>query len=213
MQKGELNLITVGLAKRTEISGRATADQRNHNLPIEKGKNLRCLACSTLIGFAILFFTLPSAPARANEDSDLHRGREDNDKCIYAEIAALQAQVTSLQPSVSELQGQVRALQTANTSLQTSNTALETRLAAVQSNHALLIGPFVSVASGSMNGVNGPQYHVHGSKYSYRQRCDRDRKGHRELQGFKVSRDLPIRRAWQSIHCKWHWSNGPRFQA
>jgi hypothetical protein len=172
MQKGELNLITVGLAKRTEISGRATADDRNHNLRIEKGKNLRSLACSTLIGFAILFFTLPSAPARANEDSDLHRGREDNDKGIHAEIAALQAQVTSLQSSVSELQGKVRALQTANTSLQTSNTALETRLAAVQPRAS--DWPFCQRRVGLDEWRKRTAYHVHGRKYSYRQRCDRD---------------------------------------
>ena len=100
MQKGELNLITGGLAKRMEISGKATADERNHNLRIEKGKKLRCLACSTLIGFAILFHPAVRA-CTPNQDSDLHGGREDNTKKRTA-------------------------------------------------------------------------YHVHGRKYSYRQRCDRD---------------------------------------
>jgi hypothetical protein len=58
------------------------------------------------------------------------------------EIEALEAKVESLQATVSALQGQV--------------TSLQTQLAAVQSNHALALGPFVSVDLNPEIGVKGP---------------------------------------------------------
>jgi hypothetical protein len=61
---------------------------------------------------------------------------------IRAEIAALQTQVASLQSTVSALRGQV--------------TTLQTELAAIQSNHALALGPFVSVDPNPEIGVAGP---------------------------------------------------------
>ena len=133
---------------------------------------------STFLGslmVAGLFIVL--APVRADNDKDMHPGREDNDRGIRAEITALQAQVAALQSSVSTLQDQVNTLKTANSdlenqinslqtssakvqnqvnSLETSNTTLQKQLAAVQSNHALLLGPFVNVDPNPEIGVKGP---------------------------------------------------------
>jgi hypothetical protein len=61
---------------------------------------------------------------------------------IPAEIAALKAQVAALQNQVTTLQKQ---------------------LAAVQSNKALGLGPFVSVVSGLVDGVNGPHIYFTGA--------------------------------------------------
>jgi hypothetical protein len=71
-------------------------------------------------------------PARADDDE---RGG-------HKETEALEAKVASLQAAVSALQDQV--------------TTLQTQLAAVQSNHALLLGPFVSVDPNPEIGVVGP---------------------------------------------------------
>jgi hypothetical protein len=78
-----------------------------------------------------MLIVLAPIPGWADKEKDMHPGREDNDKGIRVEIAALQVQVASLQSIVSTPQGQV--------------TTLQTELAAVQSNHALALGPFVSV--------------------------------------------------------------------
>ena len=56
-------------------------------------------------------------------------------KCLLTAITALQAQVTTLTSQVSSLQ---------------------TTLTAVQNNHALALGPYVSVVSGTENGLKGP---------------------------------------------------------
>ena len=179
MRTRELDHATIEVANTTDMSGKATADEINRGLRIGKGENVRLIACSTIWSLMVtgLFLSLAATPAPAEEDHDRHGGREDNDKGIHAEIAALQAQVTSLQSTVSGLQGQVSALQTANTvqqnqitslqtnnaklqnqvnGLQTSDTTLQTQLAAVQSNPALALGPFVSVDPNPEIGVVGP---------------------------------------------------------
>jgi hypothetical protein len=166
MQMTELDRSIIGVANRTDLSSRATADEKDRGLRIGKRGNLRRLACSTLIGSLMaagLVFTLAPRPARADEDNDIHRGGEDNDKGIRAEIAALQAQVASLRSTVSGLQVQASALQTANTSLQngfnnlqSSNVTLETQLATVKSNRALLLGQFVNVDFAIEKGVRAP---------------------------------------------------------
>ena len=56
-------------------------------------------------------------------------------RCLLTAITALQAQVTSLTSQVSSLQ---------------------TMLTAVQNNHALALGPYVSVDSSAENGLKGP---------------------------------------------------------
>ncbi len=63
-------------------------------------------------------------------------------RCLLTAITALQAQVTTLQGQVTTLTSQVSSLQTT--------------LTAVQNNHALALGPFVSVVSGTENGLKGP---------------------------------------------------------
>ena len=96
-----------------------------------------------------LFVAFAPMPARADNDKDSRRGRDDDDRGIRAEVEALRAQVISLVRTVSTLQSQVH-------SLETSNATLQTHLAAVQSNHALLLGPFVSVDPNPEIGVIGP---------------------------------------------------------
>jgi hypothetical protein len=159
MQKRELDCVTVGVAHRTDIRGKAIADETDRGLRIAKGKTLRRIACSTLIVVAGLCFALATKSARANDDNDRHGERQDNnEKGLPAQIAALRAQVESLQSNVSALESQV-------STLQTSNAALEKQLDAVQSNKALQLGPFVSVVSGAspIDGVKGPHIYFTGA--------------------------------------------------
>jgi hypothetical protein len=145
MQRTVLNRATIGVVSNRDMSGMATADQTNCGLRTGKGSELWRIACLTLLGslmVAGLSIVLAPMSARADDDKDGHRGHEDNDKGIRAEIAALKAQVADLQSQVN--------------SLQTSNTTLQKQLAAVQSNHALLLGPFVTVDPNPEIGVIGP---------------------------------------------------------
>jgi hypothetical protein len=103
-----------------------------------------------------LFFALTVTPTRADEDNDGKREREDNDRGIRAEIAALRAQVASLRSSVSALQGQID-------SLQSSNKSLQSQLTVVQSNRALALGPFVTVEPDPKLGVVGPDITFRGA--------------------------------------------------
>jgi len=166
MQKRKLNCATIQVASSMDISGRAAAAEMNCGLRTGKEGSVRRIVCSTfmwsltVVGLCI---SLAPLPARADDDKDSRRGQEDNDGGIRAAITALQAQVASLQTTVSALQDQVNTLKAANTglqneinSLQTSNTALQKQLAAVQSNHALALGPFVSVDPNPEIGVRGP---------------------------------------------------------
>jgi hypothetical protein len=163
MRRRELNCATNKLANNRKISGGATADEINCCLQIGKGSKLWRIACSTFLRSLMvssLCIVLAPAPGRAENDNDkdAHPGREDNDKGIRAEIAALQAQVTSLRSTVSGLQGQVQILQNSNKSLQS-------QLTVVQSNPALKLGPFVTVVSGPgmIDGVKGPHIYFTGA--------------------------------------------------
>ncbi len=159
MQKRKLDCVTVGVAHRTDTRGKAIADDTERGLRIAKGKNLRRIACSTLVALAGLCFALATKPARANDDHDRHGERQDNnEKGLPAQIAALRAKVESLQSNVSALESQVGTLQT-------SNAAIEKQLNAVQSNKALQLGPFVSVVSGAspIDGVKGPHIYFTGA--------------------------------------------------
>jgi hypothetical protein len=94
-----------------------------------------------------LCFVLTPVPGWADKDDNPHPGREDNDKGLRAEIAAVQAQVTSLRSSVSELQSEVKSLQNSNTSLQNQLTV---------AHNVLALAPFVSVDPNPAIGVIGP---------------------------------------------------------
>ena len=163
MQQKELNCATVTVVKRMKIRGRVTAEEMDRGLRTGKKRSFWRTASLTFLGtLTVAGFFVPLS-ARADHDEDSRHGREDNDKGIRAEIAALKAQVATLQSSVSTLQDQVKTLKTANVSqkneinsLQTSNTTLQKQLTAVQSNHALLLGPFVSVDPNPEIGVIGP---------------------------------------------------------
>jgi hypothetical protein len=168
MQRRELNHATVELASSMDISGRAPAAEKNRHSRTGKNRSFWRIASLIFLGSltaASFFIAVAPLPARADEDS--RHGHEDN---IHEEIAALQAQVAALQHQVNTLQTansdqqkEINSLQTSNAklqnqvnSLQTSNTALQKELAAVQSNHALALGPFVSVDPNPEVGVRGP---------------------------------------------------------
>jgi hypothetical protein len=152
MQTKELYRATMEVASTRDTRGTATANDVKCSLRTRKGRNLWRITCSipfgTLIG-AGLFIALAPMSLRADSDEGSRPRREDDDRGIRAEIAALRAQVTSLQIIVSTLQSQVH-------SLQDNNTTLQTHLAVIQSNHALLLGPFVSVDPNPQIGVIGP---------------------------------------------------------
>jgi len=152
MQHAVHNRGAIELANKLEISGGVTANEINRGFRIEKERSFLQIASLTFLGTltAISFLVaVAPLPARADHDEDSRRGHEDNDKGIHAEIAALQAQVAALQH-------QVETLQTANADLQNEVTSLQSQLATVQSNHALLLGPFVSVDPNPEIGVIGP---------------------------------------------------------
>jgi hypothetical protein len=163
MQTKILIPATIGVADKTIRGSLVTADETSRGLQFEKRRNLQSVALLGVVAVACLFFALVLIPARAEEDNDIHFRPEDNDKSIRAEIASLRAEVSSLRSRVSDLRGEVGALQTSNTGLQTGNTALEARLAAVESNHALQLGPFVSLNPDPETGVTGPNITFSGA--------------------------------------------------
>src|SRR6266446_3638022 len=145
MQRRELNCATFEVANNRDIGGRVIADEIYRGLRTGKERIIGRIASLPFLGslmVAGLFVAVVPLPARADNDEDARHGREDNEKGIRAEIAALKAQVTDLQNQVN--------------SLQTSNTTLQNQLAAVQSNPALALGPFVSVDPNPEIGVAGP---------------------------------------------------------
>ena len=152
MEETELNRATIGVVNRTDIRGRATADEMNRGLRTGKERSFWRITSLTFLRsltVAGLFVAVVPMPVRAADDENSRHGHEDNDRGLRAEITALQVQLASLQSTVSALQDQVN-------SLQASNTALKSQVAAVQSNHALLLGPFVSVDPNPEIGVIGP---------------------------------------------------------
>jgi hypothetical protein len=143
---------TIKVANTPDISGTVTVNEFNLSLRTQKGRSPGRIICSILLRSLMavaLFIVLTPLPVRADNDENSRRGREDDERAIREEFAALRAQVTALQTTVSTLQSQVH-------SLQTSNTTLQTHLAAIQSNHALLLGPFVSINPNPQIGVIGP---------------------------------------------------------
>jgi hypothetical protein len=149
-QMRELDCATIRVSKTTDMSGTANADEINRGGQFGKRKNIRHLASSTFLRFlqvSALCFVLTPVPGWADKDDNPHPGREDNDKGLRAEIAAVQAQVTSLRSSISELQSEVKSLQNSNTSLQNQLTA---------AHNVLALAPFVSVDPNPAIGVIGP---------------------------------------------------------
>jgi hypothetical protein len=157
MQRREFNRATIRGADRTDISGRATADEINGGLRTGKEARFWRIASLTFLGpltVAGLLVVVAPLAVRADNDEDSRHGREDNDRGIRAEITALQAQVASLQSTVSTLQGQVN-------SLQTSNTTLQSQLA--HAKNVLALDPFVSVDPNPEIGVIGPNITFSGA--------------------------------------------------
>jgi trimeric autotransporter adhesin len=135
MQLMELNCVTVKVAIYWGSGDGAAADETDCNLGTRKGRNcLRkdCLVYLVHLTVLGLFVALAPMPTMAGED----------ERREHKEIEALEAKIASLQAAVSALQDQV--------------TRLQTQLAVVQSNHALALGPFVSVDPNPEIGVRGP---------------------------------------------------------
>jgi hypothetical protein len=142
MQERELNCATIAVANWTDISGRATAEETNHGLRIGKGRSFGRAARLTILRSLIAVgFVVALAPLSAQADEE-ERGR-------HRKFEALEAKVESLQATVSALESQIDTLQK--------------QLAVVQSNKALALGPFVSVVSGLLDGVNGPHIYFTGA--------------------------------------------------
>jgi cell division protein FtsB len=135
MQERELNCATIGVANRTDISGRATAEETSRASRIGKGRSFGRIASLTILrsliaaGFVV---ALAPLPAQADEEE---RGRDKKFEALEAKLESLQATVSALESQIDTLQKQ---------------------LAAVQSNHALLLGPFVNVDPNPEIGVIGP---------------------------------------------------------
>ena len=164
MKERELYRANIGVAQTTAMSGRATADEISRSYRTGKERSFWRIACLTFLGsltVAGFLIAVAPLPAHADNDKDSRHEREDNDRGIREEIAAVQAQVTSLQSAVSALHDQVNKLQTANTGLQneinslhTSNTTLQNQLA--HAKNVLALDPFVSVDPNPEIGVRGP---------------------------------------------------------
>jgi hypothetical protein len=149
MQRRVFNCATIRMAN-TDMSGRATADEMNRDLRTRKERSFWHIANLTFLGFltvAGLLVAIAPMPVHADDDKDRHRGPEDNDKGIHAEIAALQA-------TVSTLQHQVNTLQTVNADLQNELTTLQNQLA--NAKNVLALDPFVRVDPNPEIGVIGP---------------------------------------------------------
>jgi hypothetical protein len=171
MREKEFSLASLELASNQEGSG---------GLWIERRKRSWRMASSTFF-WSFWFLGLLVIPGllsgQAEDEKDARLQRDNYERGIRPEIAALLSKIDRLQAAVSGLQDKVGALQTANVefgnqvktletseanlqtevnSLQASNTTLKSELAAVQSNHALALGPFVSVNPNSEIGVAGP---------------------------------------------------------
>jgi FtsZ-binding cell division protein ZapB len=156
MQERELNCATIGVANRTDISARATAEETSRASQMGKGRSFGRIASLTIlrsliaVGFVV---ALAPMPAQADEEE---RGRDKKFEALEAKVESLQATVSALESQIDTLQAGNTALQNEIKSLKTSNTTLQTQLAAVQSNHALLLGPFVNVDPNPEIGVIGP---------------------------------------------------------
>jgi len=156
MQERELNCATIGVANRTDISGRATAEETNHGLRIGKGRSFGRIASLTILRSLIAAsFVVALAPLPAQADEE-ERGRDKKFEALEAKVESLQATVSALESQIDTLQAGNTTLQNEIKSLKTSNATLQSQLAAVQSNHALLLGPFVNVDPNPEIGVIGP---------------------------------------------------------
>jgi hypothetical protein len=149
MEWRELKRATLEVASNAGLSGEATAKEANGRLRIAREKSLRHVSGLIVRGalmMACLLTGFGLAPAWA----------EEKERGIRQEVEALEAKMESLEQTVSALQSQIGSLLTSNTTLRDQVNALQTRLATVQSNHALQLGPFVSVDPYPKIGVRGP---------------------------------------------------------
>jgi cell division protein FtsB len=135
MKERELSLATSKVAEIKIVSGRATDKEINCCLRTGKQRSFGRIAILTILRSLIAAgFVVALAPMLAQADEE-ERGRDKK-------IEALEAKLESLQATVSALESQIDTLQS--------------KLVAVQSNHALLLGPFVSVDPHPEIGVVGP---------------------------------------------------------
>src|SRR5258707_15133021 len=154
MKERELNCATIGVAIRTDISGRATAEETSRALRIGKwrifGRTANLTILRSLIAASFVLALAP-LPARADEEE---RGRDKK-------FEALEAKVESLQATVSALESQIDTLQK--------------QLAVVQCNKALALGPFQR-RFGLGRRRKRTSYLFHRRQYPYRERFRLDRR-------------------------------------
>jgi hypothetical protein len=129
-----LDRATIGVVSRMDMRCRATADKIKPGSQNEKNGYFWDIASSAIPGSLLAIGLLVALLAPLPARAD--------EGGIPVEIAALKAQVAALQKQV---------------------TTLQTQLTAVQSNKAFGLGPFVSVVSGLVDGVNGPHIYFTGA--------------------------------------------------
>jgi hypothetical protein len=142
MQRRKLDCATICVAKCHEASSEAPAEKIHQWLRTTKGKarlGKMCLSSLALLtGAAVFLAAVPMSGVAGENERDGHK-----------KLEKLEKEVASLKEAAAVLQGQV--------------TALQTQLAALQSNHALALGPFVSVDPNPKVGVSGPNIIISGA--------------------------------------------------
>lgn len=150
MQRRRFIRATMFGANHRSIGGEVAAQSAFRGLRTGKGSKRAGKDYLPLVVYLLvagLFAALAPAFATAGEDE---RGRQGEDERTRNRgIEALEAKIAFLEVSVSALQGQV--------------TKLQSQLTEVQCNHALALGPFVSVNAKSEIGVNGPNITFQGA--------------------------------------------------
>ena len=111
MQERKLNCATIGVANRTDISGRATAEETNHGLRIGKGRSFGRIASLTILrSLLAASFVVALAPLPAQADEE-ERGRDKKFEALEAKVESLQAIVSALESQIDTLQGRLSAVQ------------------------------------------------------------------------------------------------------
>jgi hypothetical protein len=103
---------------------------------------------------AVIAIGLPSFASAEDPEAKSCTATSTSGKCLLREIAALKGQITTLQGQVTTLQGQL-----AGTSTSTLDTDIETLQSTVNSTkaqNAIALGQYVSVNTGTLNGLAGP---------------------------------------------------------
>ena len=77
-------------------------------------------------------------------------------EALQTALSTANSNISTLQTGLTTANSNISALQSSNTTLTSEVSTLQTALTTVQNNNALALGPYVSVLSGAVNGLNGP---------------------------------------------------------